>query len=127
MVSVKRCSLSSEYIDAARKLVNYLSGEPCVCKDTGTICTSNNGDGYDIQYAFFYLQYDEDQEWYDGSWWLLIASNELDTHLDGNRIILDALQLLDINLPKFDFSISRPNSNHFSYYFDRIDIKEYSK
>ena len=125
MVSVKRCSLSSEYVDAAHKLVGFLSGTPFT--SNGTTHTSNNGHGYSIDYAFFYLQYDEDQEWYNGSWWLLIASNELDTHLEGIRIILDAMQLLNIDLPEFDFSISRPNTNHFSYYFDRIDIKESSK
>lgn len=127
MVSVKRCSLPFEYIDAAHKLINYLSGEPYVCKDSGTIVTSNNGNGYDIPYAFFYLRYDEDQEWYNGDWWLLIASTDLDQHQVGTRIILEAIKLLDIDLPEFDFNVQRPNENHFFYYFDRVDVRECSK
>lgn len=121
MVSVKRCSLSSEYIDAAHKLVSFLSGNPF--SSNGITHTLNNGSGYNINYAFFYLQYDDDQEWFNGDWRLLIASDELDRHLEGNEVVLHAIHLLGIDLPEFEFSISRPNTNHFSYYFDRIDIK----
>lgn len=124
MVSVKRCSLPSEYIDAAHKLVSFLSGTPFT--SNGTTHTLNNGDGYNIDYAFFYLQYDDDQEWINGDWRLLIASNNLDHCFEGTRIVLDAIKLLNIDLPEFDFSISRPFAEHFSYYFDRINIKEYS-
>lgn len=107
MVSVKRCTLPSEYIEAAKKLIDALTHEE-----------------YDIEYAYFYLRYDEDQERYDGDWWLRIATNDIDPYQGGTRLILDTMKLLNIDLPEFDFTIGKPNFKEESrYYFDRIDIK----
>lgn len=107
MVSVKRVTLPESYIDAARRLVDALEH-----------------DGYNIDYAFFYLQYDEDQEWYNGDWWLRIATNDIDPYQGGTRLILDTMKVLNIDLPEFDFRIVTPNFEQERYhYFDRIDMK----
>ncbi len=78
-----------------------------------------------IDYAFFYLRYDENQEWYDGSWWLVIASEEIDHDFDGIGKVLSVIKLLDIDLPEFDFVIEKPYLEEHKRIWDRIDIKVY--
>lgn len=121
MVSVKRCTLPFEYIEAAKKLVSALDvGEFYL---NGHYHTINNGYGYDIEYAFFDLRCDEDEEWFDGSWWLYIATDDLSKH-DGIPIILHILELLNIDLPEFDFTIIESDRKTDKHRFDRIDIKK---
>ncbi|MDD4588918.1 MAG: hypothetical protein PHG06_00615 [Parabacteroides sp.] len=124
MVSVKRCTLNSEYIEAAQKLISALSGNPF--HSNGSSCILNNGKGYNIDYAYFYLRYDDDQEWYSGDWWLFIATNDLNHDHKGTRIVLDTIKSLDIDLPEFDFEICSPSVEDYLYQsFNKIVIKEY--
>ncbi len=107
MVSIKRASLSESYIDAAKKLINALEY-----------------DGYNIEYAYFYLIYDDSQHWTDGDWWLRIATDDIDPYQAGTRLILDIMKLLNIDLPEFDFIIVKPNFKEESRcHWDRIDVK----
>ena len=119
MVSVKRASLPREYIYAAKKLIDALEGGSwdLVYPDTPI-----RQFVYRIDYAFFYLRYNDDQEWYDGSWWLLIATEDLYPDQRGTRTVLDLIKALCIDLPEFEFSIVKPDENHKQIY-DRVDIK----
>lgn len=126
MVSVKRCTLNPEYIEAAHKLISALEGNTFY--SNGSNCRLNNGKGYNIDYVYFYLRYDDDQEWYDGDWWLCIATNDIDHHQEGTRLVMDTIKLLNIDLPEFYFILCSPNMEIYMYQlFDKIVIKEYSK
>lgn len=126
MVSVKRCTLNPEYIEAAHKLISALEGN--TFHSNGLECRLNNGKGYNIDYAYFYLRYDDEQEWYDGDWYFIIATNDINPHLEGRRIVLDIIKLLDIDLPEFDFKICGPSMDNYTHQsFNKIVIKEYSK
>lgn len=122
MVSVKRASLPQEYIDAAKQLIYALEGNSFTLKD-GFTCRLNNGNGYKIDYAFFYLRYDEDQQWYDGDWRLAIATNDFCHDLDGVEIINSVIELLDIKLDEFEYSIGKPNWENDKRAYDRVYIK----
>lgn len=125
MVSVKRCTLNSEYIEAAHKLISALEGN--TFHSNGLECKLNNGKGYNIDYAYFYLRYDNDQEWYDGDWWLAIATNDINLYKEGTHIVMDTIKLLNIYLPEFEFAVCIPNIDAYNIHFDKILIKEYSK
>lgn len=111
MVSVKRCTLNPEYIEAARKLIEVLE-----CK-------------YKIDYAFWYIKYGDDEEWYDGEWELIIATDDLKHDSNGIQITFNAIEALNIDLDefKYSFTIIEPNLDEWRYYLDKIVIKEYSK
>ena len=125
MVSVKRASLPREYIDSAKTLVSALLGNDTFIKydSEGNFKGIVKYPTYNINYAFFFLDYGENESWYDGTWKLLIATDDFSHDQEGVIIVNELLKSLNITLDEFDYVIDKPDFENHSRIFDRIDIK----
>lgn len=109
MVSVKRCTLPDSYVEAAHKLIEALEHD------------------YKIDYAFWYLRYSDDEEWYDGYWELIIVTDDLKHDSDGIRVIFNIIESLNIDLDEFNHSFTiKSNLGEWWYYLDKVIIKDYN-
>lgn len=111
MVSVKRCSLPSEYLQASKNLISFLPS-----------------DIFHVEYAFWNLRYGDDDHWTEGDWRLVIAS---DYYNNGSREAYSFIQ----NVLKYgfftpielsDIEITDVNLNIDVHGFDRVCVKEHS-
>lgn len=109
MVSVIVGSLADRYLTIAHNVVDCLQDE-----------------GYNVEYAFFYIRHDENQHWTEGDWWLRLAVDELEHDQKGVNIVNEILRFLDVDILEFDFDLNTPNWEIDKRMFNRIDIKEYS-
>jgi len=108
MISVKRASLPDSYIVGAKSIIKHLEEK-----------------GFHIEYAFWYIFLaGEDDNWTDGDWRILIASNDLKFDNVGIRLVLDIQKELGLYSEDYTFSIGVPDWDNDQRAWDKILIKE---
>ncbi len=110
MVSVKLLSLPESYIKESRILISILEVIPEI----------------NVEYAFWYIRYDDSESWTEGEWRLLIASNICNNGLrEAYTKVQEMLnQNSDYTLELSDIELCKPEwDNHKHVYpCERIDV-----
>jgi hypothetical protein len=105
MVSVMCGSLADRYLNIAHKVVDCLEKK-----------------GHKVEYAFFYVRYDDDQHWTEGDWWLRLAVEGLEHNFEGVSIVNGILHALNVDTLDFNYNLDKPDWGTDCRFFDRIDI-----